>query len=246
MDFGEYGKAQQPSPCSIVDGLISVNKELLKEFCAAKKDGKIVDLRTIVTEDTAFELVRIGTPEALKILRHTCAHIMAEAVKHLYPQAKVTIGPATDEGFFYDFDCPPFDKEQLEQIEKEMKAIIKKNPRITRTEVSRDESRKLMQDMGETYKVELLDAIPEGERITLYTQDDFTDLCTGPHLLYVNQIKAFKLLASSNTYWRGDKNNHSLSRIHGTAFFTKEDLDAYLQHLEDIKNRDHNKLGREM
>ncbi|MDE7101493.1 MAG: threonine--tRNA ligase, partial [Bacteroidales bacterium] len=226
--------------------LISVNKELLKEFCAAKKDGKIVDLRTIVTEDTAFELVRIGTPEALKILRHTCAHIMAEAVKHLYPQAKVTIGPATDEGFFYDFDCPPFDKEQLEQIEKEMKSIIKKNPRITRTEVSRDEARKLMQDMGETYKVELLDAIPEGERITLYTQDDFTDLCTGPHLLYVNQIKAFKLLASSNTYWRGDKNNHSLSRIHGTAFFTKEDLDAYLQHLEDIKNRDHNKLGREM
>ena len=170
LDFGEYGKAQQPSPCSIVDGLISVNKELLKEFCAAKKDGKIVDLRTIVTEDTAFELVRIGTPEALKILRHTCAHIMAEAVKHLYPQAKVTIGPATDEGFFYDFDCPPFDKEQLEQIEKEMKAIIKKNPRITRTEVSRDEARKLMQDMGETYKVELLDAIPEGERITLYTQ----------------------------------------------------------------------------
>ncbi|MDE7357691.1 MAG: threonine--tRNA ligase, partial [Bacteroidales bacterium] len=158
----------------------------------------------------------------------------------------VTIGPATDEGFFYDFDCPPFDKEQLEQIEKEMKSIIKKNPRITRTEVSRDEARKLMQDMGETYKVELLDAIPEGERITLYTQDDFTDLCTGPHLLYVNQIKAFKLLASSNTYWRGDKNNHSLSRIHGTAFFTKEDLDAYLQHLEDIKNRDHNKLGREM
>lgn len=246
LDFGEYGKAQQPSPCSIVDGLISVNKDLLKEFCAAKKDGKIVDLRTIVTEDTAFELVRIGTPEALKILRHTCAHIMAEAVKHLYPQAKVTIGPATDEGFFYDFECPPFDKEQLEQIEKEMKSIIKKNPRITRTEVSRNEARKMMQDMGETYKVELLDAIPEGERITLYTQDDFTDLCTGPHLLYVNQIKAFKLLASSNTYWRGDKNNHSLSRIHGTAFFTKEDLDAYLQHLEDIKNRDHNKLGREM
>ncbi|MBR4963587.1 MAG: threonine--tRNA ligase, partial [Muribaculaceae bacterium] len=196
--------------------------------------------------DCQIELVTTDSKEALHILRHTATHIMAEAVKHIFPEAKVTIGPATETGFFYDFECSPFSKEDLEKIEKEMKKIIKQNPRIERKVVSRNEAYELMKAKNEPFKLELIDAIPEGETITLYSQDDFVDLCMGPHLLNTKMIKGFKLLSTSTAYWRGDKNNASLSRIYGTAFFTKEDCDAYLAHLEHIKNIDHNKIGREM
>ncbi|MCF0166789.1 MAG: threonine--tRNA ligase [Bacteroidales bacterium] len=235
---------EQPSP--IIDILNNYDHELLSQTVAATIDGKVVDLRTVLTTDTTLSLVNVGSPEALKVLRHSAAHIMAEAVKHLYPEAKFTIGPATETGFFYDFDYRPFTMEDLEAIEKEMKAIIKKGPRIERREVSREEAIAIFKEKNEPYKLELIDAIPEGELITIYTQDDFTDLCAGPHILNVRMIKGFKLTATSTAYWRADKNNASLARITGTAFFSKEDLEKYLEYLEDIKNRDHNKIGREM
>lgn len=231
---------------SFIEVLKSIDPQLLNSVVAVKINGEITDLRTTITTDCEIELVKTDSKEALHILRHTATHIMAEAVTHLFPEAKVTIGPATENGFFYDFQCAPFSKEDLEKIEKEMKKIIKSNPRIERKVVSRNEAYELMKAKNEPFKLELIDAIPEDDTITLYSQDDFVDLCMGPHLLNTKMIKGFKLLSTSTAYWRGDKNNASLSRIYGTAFFTKEECDAYLAHLEHIKNIDHNKIGREM
>ena len=241
QEFGadSYGK-------SFIELLSSVDPKILNSVVAAKVNGEVVDLRDVPADGCEAELVGVDSKEALHVLRHTATHIMAEAVKHLFPEAKLTIGPSTDTGFFYDFDCAPFTKENLADIEKEMKKIIKSNPRIERKTLSREEAIELMKAKNEPYKLELIDAIPEGERITIYTQDDFVDLCMGPHLLNTRLIKGFKLLSTSTAYWRADKNNASLSRIYGTAFFTKEECDAYLEHLEHIKSIDHNKIGREM
>lgn len=229
---------------SIIELISSIDPKILNSVVAAKVDGNVIDLRDVPADGATVELVSIDTKEALHVLRHTATHIMAEAVKHLFPEAKLTIGPATETGYFYDFDTPPFTKENLADIEKEMKRIIKSNPRIERKVVSREEAMEMMKD--EPYKLELIADIPEGERITIYSQDDFVDLCMGPHLLNTKLIKGFKLLSTSTAYWRADKNNASLSRIYGTAFFTKEECEAYLAHLEHIKNIDHNKIGREM
>ena len=231
---------------SYIELISSIDPKLLNNVVAAKDGEKIIDLRDVPADGTDVQLVGIESKEALHILRHTATHIMAEAVKHLFPEAKLTIGPATENGFFYDFDCPPFTKENLAEIEKEMKKIIKSNPRIERKSVTRAEAVEMMKAMNEPYKLELIDAIPEGENITIYSQDDFVDLCMGPHLLNTRLIKGFKLLSSSTAYWRADKNNAALARIYGTAFFSKEELEAYLEHLEHIKNIDHNKIGREM
>ncbi len=231
---------------SLIEIISSIDPKLLNSVVAAKVNDKIIDLRDVVTDGCDVELVGVESKEALHVLRHTATHIMAEAVLHLFPEAKLTIGPATENGFFYDFDCPPFSKENLADIEKEMKKIIKSNPRIERKTVSRVEAIEIMKAKNEPYKLELIDAIPEGEDITIYSQDDFVDLCMGPHLLNTKLIKGFKLLSTSTAYWRADKNNASLARIYGTAFFTKEDLEAHLAHLEHIKNIDHNKIGREM
>lgn len=229
---------------SYIELISSVDPKILNNVVAAKVDGNVSDLRNTPSEGTVAEMVGTDSKEALNVLRHTATHIMAEAVKHLFPEAKLTIGPATETGFFYDFDCPPFTKENLAEIEKEMKRIIKSNPRIERKVVSREEAMEMMKN--EPYKQELIADIPEGEQITIYSQDDFVDLCMGPHLLNTKLIKGFKLLSTSTAYWRADRNNASLSRIYGTAFFTKEECDAYLEHLEHIKNIDHNKIGREM
>ncbi|MBQ8365128.1 MAG: threonine--tRNA ligase [Bacteroidaceae bacterium] len=231
---------------SLIEIISAVDSKLLNSVVAAKVNDKVIDLRDVVADGSDVELVGLDSKEALHVLRHTATHIMAEAVLHLFPDAKLTIGPATENGFFYDFDCPPFSKENLADIEKEMKKIIKSNPRIERKTVSRAEAVEIMKAKNEPYKLELIDAIPEGEDITIYSQDDFVDLCMGPHLLNTRLIKGFKLLSTSTAYWRADKNNASLARIYGTAFFTKEDLEAHLAHLEHIKNIDHNKIGREM
>lgn len=231
---------------SFIELISSVDPKILNSVVAAKIDGNVEDLRNIPLDGAVAEMVGLDSKEALHVLRHTTTHIMAEAVKHLFPEAKLTIGPSTDTGFFYDFDCPPFTKENLAEIEKEMKKIIKSNPRIERKTISRSEAIELMKQKNEPYKLELIDAIPEGEDITIYSQDDFVDLCMGPHLLNTRLIKGFKLLSTSTAYWRADKNNASLSRIYGTAFFSKEECEAYLAHLEHIKNIDHNKIGREM
>jgi len=241
------GEISEPKPCSIIDLIIKLGKqEKLNEFCAARINDQVVDLREIIDKDCEIELLDKTAPESLVILRHTTAHIMAEAVKHLFPDAKLTIGPTTDKGFFYDFDHKPFNREDLDAIEKEMKSIIKKATRIERKIISRDEAKQLFEERQEPYKVELLEAIDADARITIYSQDDYVDLCTGPHLLNTRLIKGFKLISNSATYWRGDRNNKSLTRIFGVAFFSKEDLDEHLAYLENIKNRDHNKLGREL
>ena len=231
---------------SLIEIISSIDTKILNSVVAAKVGDKVIDLRDVVADGADVELVGLDSKEALHVLRHTATHIMAEAVLHLFPNAKLTIGPATENGFFYDFDCPPFTKENLADIEKEMKKIIKSNPRIERKTVSRAEAIELMKAKNEPYKLELIDAIPEGEDITIYSQDDFVDLCMGPHLLNTRLIKGFKLLSTSTAYWRADKSKASLARIYGTAFFTKEDLEAHLAHLEHIKNIDHNKIGREM
>lgn len=230
----------------IIKLIVSVNPKLLSNACVAKIDGNLVDLRTTVDRDCEIDVLGIESKESLSVLRHTTAHIMAEAVTHLYPEAKLTIGPSTDKGFFYDFDCKPFNREDLDAIEKEMKSIIKKDVRIERQEISREEARKLFEERNEPYKLELLDAIASDAKITIYSQDGFVDLCSGPHLLNTRLIKGFKLISNSATYWRGDRNNKSLTRIFGVAFFSKEDLEKHLTYLENIKNRDHNKLGREL
>ncbi len=239
QEFAAEGK-------SFIEILSSVDPKILNSVVAAKVGDNVIDLRDVPADGCEAQLVGIESKEALHVLRHTATHIMAEAVKHLFPEAKLTIGPATENGFFYDFDCPPFTKENLAEIEKEMKKIIKSNPRIERKSVSRAEAIEMMKAMNEPYKLELIDAIPEGENITIYSQDDFVDLCMGPHLLNTKLIKGFKLLSTSTAYWRADKNNAALARIYGTAFFSKEELEAYLAHLEHIKNIDHNKIGREM
>ena len=240
------GVVEVEHPCSIIDAIKISNPEILASACAAIVDGELMDLRIKLAKGAAIEILDTESQVSLSILRHTTAHILAEAVKHLYPDAKLTIGPATESGFYYDFECAPFSRNDLDLIEKEMKSIIKKSPRIERREVSRSEAMDIMMERGESYKVEILNEIPENETISIYTQDDFVDLCTGPHILNTKMIKSFKLLSASTTYWRGDKNKAVLSRIYGTSFFTKEELQNYLDYLENIKNRDHNKIGREL
>ena len=240
------GVVEVEHPCSIIDAIKISNPEVLASACAAIVDGDLMDLRIKLAKDAAVEILDTESLVSLSILRHTTAHILAEAVKHLYPDAKLTIGPATESGFYYDFECAPFSRNDLDLIEKEMKSIIKKSPRIERREVSRAEAVDIMMERGESYKVEILNEIPENETISIYSQDDFVDLCSGPHILNTKMIKSFKLLSASTTYWRGDKNKAVLSRIYGTSFFTKEELQNYLDYLENIKNRDHNKIGREL
>ncbi len=181
----------------------------------------------------------------LRVLRHSASHILAQAVKRLFPEAKITIGPATEHGFYYDFDIEnPFSREDLDNLETEMKKIVKENLKIERFELPRAEALELMKD--EPYKVELINELPEDEVISFYKQGEFTDLCAGPHVNYTSKVKAFKLLSATGAYWRGDEHNKMLTRVYGTAFKTKDELEAYLEQLEEAKRRDHNKLGRDL
>jgi len=188
----------------------------------------------------------INNKPDLSTLRHTISHIMAEAVKRLFPDAKIAIGPSIENGFYYDFDHAPFTREDLDAIEAEMKKIIKEGAKLERFILPRDEALKMMGDAGETYKVELINDLPEDAEISFYRQGDFVDLCAGPHLISTRNIKAYKLISSSGAYWRGSSDNAMLQRIYGTAFWNKEELQDYLDYLEKIKLRDHNKIGREM
>lgn len=237
----EYDRAM-----SIYDIALDISEGLARAACAGELNGEVVDLRTIVDSDCTLNILTANDEEGLRTVRHTCSHVLAEAVKRLFPDAKVTIGPSIDEGFYYDFDHAPFSREDLDNLEKEMKKIIKEGHKIERFTLPREEAIKFMEEKGEPYKVELIRDLPEGSEISFYDQGGFVDLCAGPHLMSTKGIKAFKLISSSMAYWRGDSNKAQLQRIYGTAFNHKEDLAAYLEHLEDIKKRDHNKLGREM
>ena len=231
---------------SVYDIALDISEGLARVACAGEVNGEIVDLRTVVEEDATLNIITANDPEGLKVVRHTASHIMAEAVKNLFPEAKVAIGPAIEDGFYYDFDREPFSREDLDAIEKEMKKIIKKGNRITRFTLPREEAIALMKEKNEPYKVELIEDLPEDAEISFYDQGGFIDLCAGPHLMNTKGVKAYKLISSSMAYWRGDANKARLQRIYATAYNNKEDLQAHLDHLEDIKMRDHNKLGREM
>ncbi|MEF9999055.1 MAG: threonine--tRNA ligase [Lachnospiraceae bacterium] len=231
---------------AIIDIAYDISEGLARMATAGEVDGKVVDLRTILSHDCELNILTANDEKGLAALRHTTSHVMAEAVKRLYPEAKVAIGPSIDTGFYYDFEHEPFSREDLDSIEKEMKKIIKEGAKIERFELSRQEAIQLMQDKNEPYKVELIQDLPEDEVLSFYEQGGFVDLCAGPHLMSVKSIKAFKLISSSGAYWRGNENNKMLTRIYGTAFGKKDELNEYLVHLEEIKKRDHNKLGREM
>ncbi len=223
-----------------------ISDGLARMACAGEVNGEIVDLRTEISADCELNIVTANDAEGLKVIRHTASHVMAEAVKRLFPDAKVAIGPAIEDGFYYDFDNTPFSREDLDNIESEMKKIIKEGREITRFTLPREEALAYMQERNEPYKVELIEDLPEGSEISFYDQGGFVDLCAGPHLMSTKGIKAYKLISSSMAYWRGDEHKAQLQRIYATAFNKKDELAAYLEHLEDIKKRDHNRLGREM
>ena len=239
--FKEYSSAMP-----VIDIAADISEGLARAACAAEIDGQVADLRTVVDKDCELNILTFDSEGGKKAYRHTCAHVMAEAVQNLYPEAKLTIGPAIDNGFYYDFDMPSLSREDLDNIEKEMKKIIKKGDKLERYTLSKEEAVNLMTERNEPYKVEMINEHPDTDTLTFYKQGDFIEFCAGPHLMSTKQIKAFKLTSSSGAYWRGDEHNKMLTRIYGTAFNKKQDLEEYLAYLEDIKNRDHNKLGRDM
>jgi threonyl-tRNA synthetase len=213
---------------------------------AAKLDGKLVDLSRTLEHDCILEPLGQDSEEALEILRHTASHVMAQAVQILYPQAKITIGPAIENGFYYDFDCPDtFSAEDLPRIEGKMDEIIRQATPIQRRVLDRQEAIQLFREKNETYKVEMLEEM-EDPTVSVYGQDDWLDLCRGPHLINTGEVKAFKLTGVAGAYWRGDERNPMLQRIYGTAFFSKKDLKRHLHLLEEARKRDHRKLGREL
>ena len=231
---------------SIIDIARDISEGLARSVVAGEVNGVICDLRDEIESDCELNLITLKDEKGLSVIRHTASHVLAQAVKRIFPQAKLAIGPSIAEGFYYDFEHEPFSRDDLDKLEAEMKKIIKEGEAIERFELPREEAIKFMEEKNEPYKVELIRDLPQGEKISFYKQGDFTDLCAGPHLQRTKDIKAFKLVSSSMAYWRGDSNKARLQRIYGTAYNTKEELEAYLKHLEDIKLRDHNKLGREM
>ena len=237
----EYDSAK-----SVYEIAADLSEGLARVACAGEVDGEVVDLRTTIDKDCTLNILTANDPEGLRVVRHTCSHVMAEAVKRIFPDAKLAIGPSIDTGYYYDFEHEPFSREDLDKIEAEMKKIIKQGNKLERFTLPREEAIKFMEEKGEPYKVELIRDLPEDAEISFYSQGEFTDLCAGPHLMSTKGIKAFKLTSSSGAYWRGKSDNAMLQRIYGTAFNKKEELAEYLEYLENIKLRDHNKLGREM
>lgn len=234
------------SSMSVIAIANDISEGLGRAACAGEVNGKVVDLRTVIDEDCELSILTFNDEKGKAAYRHTTSHVMAQAVKRLYPDAKLAIGPSIDTGFYYDFEHEPFSREDLDKIEAEMKKIIKENDTLEKFELPREEAIKFMEEKEEPYKVELIKDLPEDAVISFYRQGDFTDLCAGPHLMKTGVIKAFKLISSSGAYWRGNSDNKMLTRIYGTAYTKKADLEEYLAYLEDIKKRDHNKLGREM
>ncbi|UCG20493.1 MAG: threonine--tRNA ligase [Deltaproteobacteria bacterium] len=235
-----------PKGISAGEALKSLGEKKGNPAVAAKVDGELVDLSRSLEKDCTLEPLEQNSEEALEILRHTASHVMAQAVQSLYPEAKITIGPAIENGFYYDFDCPDtFSVEDLPRIEAKMEEIIKRARPINRKELDRQEAIRIFSQREETYKVEMLEEL-EDPTVSVYGQEDWIDLCRGPHLVNTAEVKAFKLTGVAGAYWRGDERNPMLQRIYGTAFFSKKDLKRHLQLLEEARKRDHRKLGREL
>ncbi len=237
---------QFDSAVSIHDIAADIGPGLAKAALAGKVDGKLVDTSYVVDRDAQVAIVTDRDEEGLEVIRHSTAHLLAQAVKELFPDAQVTIGPVIEDGFYYDFAYKEsFTPEDLTAIEKKMAELVKQNYPITRTVKSRDDAVKLFRDMGEEYKAEIIESIPADEDLSLYQQGDFIDLCRGPHVPSTGKLKSFKLMKLAGAYWRGDSNNEMLQRIYGTAWANKKDLKAYLHRLEEAEKRDHRKLGKQ-
>jgi len=241
---GSYKSLQEGA--TVYDLAAAIGTGLAKASLAGKINGNLVDLSAVLPDGAHIEIITGKSPEALEIIRHSTSHLMAQAVKSLFPKAKVTIGPAIETGFYYDFDVDsPFTPEDLEKIEEKMRQLAGTGLVVERQELAKAEAVKLFREMGENYKVEIIEAL-DTEKVSLYRQGDFIDLCRGPHLPSTSFCKAFKLTSIAGAYWRGDEKNKMLQRIYGTAFADKKELDAYLERLEEAKRRDHRKLGKEL
>ena len=235
------------APKTALEIAASLSQALKKEALAVKVDGEVQGLTTVIDRDCALEFLTFADEEGRRVYRHTASHVMAQAVKALWPEAKLSIGPANENGFYYDFDSDTaYSTEDFKKIEKEMERIVKANYPIVRSEKPRAEAIAYMQEKGEPYKVELIEDLPEDAVISFYTQGDFTDLCAGPHLPSTGYVKAVKIMSVAGAYWRGSEKNKMLQRLYATAFPKKADLDAYVQQLEEAKKRDHRRLGREL
>ncbi len=243
---GSFKEFEQPM--SVLDIAASISSGLARAACGGELDGESVDLRYVVDKDCQLNILTARDEKGLAALRHTASHVMAQAVKRLYPDAKLAIGPSIADGFYYDIDfASPIAAEDLEKIEAEMKKIIKEGLPLERFTLPREEALALMREKEEPYKVELIQDLPEGEEISFYKQGEFTDLCAGPHLMNTKDVgKAYKLMSIAGAYWRGNEHNKMLTRIYATAFGKKEELEAYITMMEEAKKRDHRKLGREL
>jgi threonyl-tRNA synthetase len=240
-------RKQVPAGCTVRDVLTKAGERLDDRVLAAKVNGEPADLSRQLDRDATVEPLTFASPEGREVYRHSSTHIMAQAVKEVFPTAQLTIGPALEEGFYYDFAFDrPFTPDDLDKIEAKAKDIMKRSLAVTRTELSKQDAIKFFQDRGEAYKVELIQGFDDQSPISLYSQGDFVDLCRGPHLPTTGYVGAFKLLSTGGAYWRGDERNPMLQRIYGTSFPTQQELDAHLAKLEEIKRRDHRKLGKEL
>ena len=241
-------KKEFAGPITAAEVAKGIGMGLYKSACAAKINGNVCDLRTVIKEDCKLEILTFADPDGAHAFRHTASHILAQAVKRLYPDVKLTIGPAIDNGFYYDFDTPtPFQPEDLEKLESEMKKIVKEDLPLERFTLSPKDAKKLMEERDEPYKVELIEEhADKGEDISFYSQGEFTELCAGPHIMSTGAVKAFKLTQCTGAYWRGDAKNKMLQRVYGTAFPKASELESYLTMLEEAKKRDHRKLGKEL
>ena len=238
---------QFETPVTIAEVANDIGAGLAKAAIAGKIDESLLDISTVITTDTKLAIITDRDTEGLEIIRHSCAHLMAQAVKELFPTAQVTIGPVIENGFFYDFAYKEsFTPDDLEKIQFKMQQLVKQNLTITRSVMSRDDATKFFRERGEEYKAQIIESIPNNEELSLYQQGEFTDLCRGPHVPTTGKIKAFKLMKLAGAYWRGDSNNEMLQRIYGTAWTNKKDLKAYLYRLEEAEKRDHRKLGKQL
>ncbi len=235
------------NPITVAEVAASISKGLAKAALAGKINDRLIDTSTVIDEDVQLVIVTERDPEGLDIIRHSCAHLMAQAVKSLFPTAQVTIGPTIENGFYYDFAYEKsFTPEDLDKIQAQMEKLATQNFTVTRVIMSRDEATEFFRAQGEEYKAKIIDAIPTNEPLSLYKQGEFTDLCRGPHVPSTGKLKAFKLMKLAGAYWRGDSNNEMLQRIYGTAFVNKKDLKVYLHRLEEAEKRDHRKLGKHL
>ena len=248
LTLPDGSKRTYDRPVTAAEVARDIGPGLAKAALVARVDGALVDLARVIERDAALAIVTAKSPEALEVLRHDVAHLMAEAVKELYPETQVTIGPAIENGFYYDFARPqPFTPDDLAKIEGRMHEIVARDETITREEWKRDDAVEFFSEQGEKYKAEIIEGIPADQPIGLYRQGNFIDLCRGPHLPSTGKIgKAFKLMKVAGAYWRGDSKNEMLQRIYGTAWFDEKDLKAYLTQLEEAEKRDHRRIGKEM